>query len=393
MSSQTCEGVYLLMLDASGYSTVVRHNPRDQAARIFDLLRERVLARVATLSAEFRCARADLWSWRGDGGILAIHDENESVARDVALTAANDIVRLDLTQVRLELERLGLRGNLRLRLAVHKTTITSNGQTGTIHSPEVNFIKHLEEATPADCIAISEDVHQSAGHHADLFVFAGTYEGRGVYLKAATGDGTDARHAWLSSAGLTGSRPVLAHPERPSQAEKARLIAVAKRDILDSGTALRTSARYLVTTERPAYYRDAVLDFLRRGGTYRCVLLDPYCEATDTLSAYRQEDLPAKIRSSITEFAQFKERFAPLADNLRVYQTRAFPGFGAITADLDSPAPLILMCHYMMAMKSLNIHIEHADAPHYLVTSGSGSVLERLASLLRATTATLDRVL
>jgi hypothetical protein len=31
-------------------------------------------------------------------------------------------------------------------------------------------------------------------------------------------------------------------------------------------------------TERPAVYRDAVLAFLRHGGTYRCVLLDPSSE-------------------------------------------------------------------------------------------------------------------
>lgn len=386
VADHTFENVYLVVVDASGYSTIVRHNPRDQAARVFDLLRQRILARVATVSAEFSCDRTQLWSWRGDGGILAIHDDNESVARDVALTSAADILRLDLEQVRVELRRMTLHGDLRLRLAVHKATVrlSPNGQTGTIHSPEVNFAKHLEEATPSDCIAISEAVHQAAGPHTGSYTFVGTFEDRNIYLKAPTGTPTHARQAWLSTTGLSLSWPVFAHPQRPSQAEKARLVSVAQHDIIDSGTALRTSARYLVTTERPAHYRDAVLDFLQRGGTYRCVLLDPSCEATATLSEYRQEDLPAKIRSAITEFAQFKQRHTPISDNLHVYQSQVFPGFAAIAVDLDSPSPVILYSPYLMAMKDLQINVDHGDSPHYLATAASGPLHNGLTSLLRS---------
>jgi hypothetical protein len=382
VAGQTYENVYLIVVDASGYSTTVQHNPRDQAARVFDLLRERILARVSTASAAFRCARAELWSWRGDGGILAIHDDDESVARDVTLTAAHDILLLDLDQVRVEMRRMDLRGELRLRLAVHKAAIRlpADGRTGMIHSPELNFAKHLEEATPPDCVAISEDVHRAAGRHASLFTFVGTFEDRNVYLATPGRSHGDARRAWLSATGLTPSWQVFTHAQRPSQAEKARLVSVAEHDMIDLGTALRTSARYLVTTERPAHYRDAVLDFLRRGGTYRCVLLDPSCETTATLSEYRQEDLPAKIRASITEFAQFKQRHTPLADNLQVYQTRTFPGFAAIAVDLDSSAPLILYAPYLMRMKPFDAYVDHGDSPHYLATTNSGPLLTTLTT-------------
>jgi class 3 adenylate cyclase len=381
----TYENVYLIVVDAAGYSSFVRFNPRDQAARAFDLLRERIAARLDTAAAELRCARAELWSWHGDGGIFTIHDDDESAARDVALTTAQDILRLDVEHVRAELRRIGMTGQLRIRLAVHKGTIrfSANGRTGAIHSPEINFAAHLEEVSPPDCVAISEDVHETAGRHADAFTFVGEFEDHKIYLSTPSGTPTDAKRAWLSTTGLTQSWPVFAQPQRPSQQEKARLVSAATTDIIDLGTALRTSARYLTTTERPAHYRDAVLDFLARGGTYRCILLDPSCAAAATLSEYRQENLPAKIRTSITEFAHFKQRHAPAADRLHVYQSCAFPGFGAIAIDLHTSDPMILYSPYLMSMKPLNISIDHGDSPHYFVTNSSGPLRVSLANLTR----------
>ncbi|GAB3449845.1 nucleotidyl cyclase domain-containing protein [Actinophytocola sediminis] len=393
----TYDNVYLLVVDASGYSSVVRHNPLDRAAHAFDLLRERTVARVSELAAAHGCARADLWSWRGDGGMLAVHDESESVARDVALAAARDILRVDLPAVREELSHTELRGELRLRVAVHKGTIryTEDGRTGAIHSPVINLAAHLEELTPPDCLAVSEAVYQVAGPHAEHFVFVGDHERSNVYLMTPSGTARDARRAWLAKAGLAGSTPVFAQPQRPSQLEKVRLVRAAHADVLDLGTGLRTSSGYLTTAERPAHYRDEVLAFLARGGTYRCVLLDPDCAATATLAEYRGEDLPAKIRNSIVAFGRFKERHGAVTDNLHVYQTRAFPGFAAIAVDLNSADAMILYSPYLMSMKIPGIHVEHGDSPHYLATTSSGRLLPDIAALIQAvvTPATLERVL
>ncbi len=378
----TYENVYLIVIDASGYSSIVRHNPLDRAAHAFDQLRDRAVARVRRTAGKLRCARAELWSWRGDGGILAVHDDNESVARDVALGAARDILRVDLRQVRDGLRRTELKGELRLRVAVHKGTIrhAADGRTGAIHSPVINLAAHLEELTPPDCLAISEAVHQVAGPHADAFEHVGDHEGSDVFLMTPGGSPQDARRAWLAKVGLTGSRPVFAQPQRPSQAEKARLVQAARSDVVDLGTALHTSSGYLTTAERPARYRDAVLDFLARGGTYRAVLLDPSCEATMTLSRYRNEDLPEKIRSSIVAFERFKQRHGAVTERLHVYQSRAFPGFAAIVDDLGSEDTMILYSPYLMSSHS--VHIEHGDSPHYLVTTSAAQVLESLSTLL-----------
>jgi class 3 adenylate cyclase len=393
----TYDNVYLIVIDASGYSSIVRRNPLDRAAHAFDQLRERAVTRVHKVAGRRRCPRAELWTWRGDGGILAVHDEHESVARDVALTAARDILQVDLPHLRDRLRRTELRGELHLRIAVHKGTIryTADGQTGTIHSPVINLAAHLEELTPPDCLAISEAVHQVAGPHAEAYEPVGDYEGSHVYLMAPSGSAQDARRAWLTKVGLTASTPVFAQPQRPSQAEKVRLVRAARTDIVDFGTALHTSSGYLTTAERPARYRDAVLDFLTRGGTYRAVLLDPSCEAAATLSQYRDENLPDKIRSSITAFGRFKQRHGSVTDQFHVYQSRAFPGFAAIAVDVHSADAMILYSPYFMRMKFPDIHIEHADSPHYLATTSAGPLLIQLAALLAATlnANNLERVL
>src|SRR4051794_20917870 len=320
LPGHTYDNVYLIVVDASGYSSIVRRNPLDRAAHAFDELRERAVARVVKVAGGARCARAELWSWRGDGGILAVHDENESVARDVALTAARDVLRVDLRQLRDALHRTELRGELRLRIAVHKGTIrnAADGRTGAIHSPVINLAAHLEELTPPDCLAISAAVHEVAGPHADDFVHVGDHEGSDVYLMTPGGSAQDARRAWLANVGLAGSKPVFALPQRPSQEQKARLVRAARAEVIDLGTALRTCARALTTTERPAHYRDAVLEFLARGGIYRCILLDPQCAATRVLSEYRGENLQQKIQESIAAFTGFKKQHRVAADGLRV---------------------------------------------------------------------------
>ena len=97
-AGRTYDNVYFLFADA------------------FDLLRDRLIARVRTLAVERRCARATVWGWRGDGGFLAIHDDNESAARDVALEAGQSMLTLELPNLREELGQTGLKGDLHIRM-------------------------------------------------------------------------------------------------------------------------------------------------------------------------------------------------------------------------------------------------------------------------------------
>ncbi|MBA6436028.1 MULTISPECIES: hypothetical protein [Streptomyces] len=381
----TYDQVYLLFVDTAGYSTIVRSNPRDRAAHAFDLLRERMRARIEQFSAQHRCARGDLWSWRGDGGFFAVHDDRESVARDVALEAARTFLTLDLRHLRDEFAQAGVDGELHVRMALHKGAIrhTGEGRTGTIHSPDINLAAHLEKATPPDCLAVSEDVYRTAGPYAELFAHVGSHEGKDVYLMAGDGGPDGAAKAWLAGRGLADGAPVQAYPERPSPQEKARLLDAAAEEVLDMGTALRTTSGRLVTTERPARFRDAVLGLLRRGGAYHCYLLDPSSDAAATLSRQYQEDMTRKIKDSLERFGRFKERYGAEADGLRVYQTEEFPGFSALTIDMRGPSGLILYSSYLMGTSRYGV-IERGDMPHYLIGPAAGRVYTRIRQLAEA---------
>lgn len=396
LADRTYDQVYLVFVDTSGYSTIVLSNPRDRAAYAFDLLRERIRSRITQLAARHRCARSDVWSWRGDGGFFAIHDDSESVARDVALEAARTFLTLDLRHLRDEFAQAGVEGELHLRMAVHKGTIqhTGEGRTGTIHSPDINLAAHLEKATPRDCLAVSEDVYRTAGHYAELFTEVGSHEGKQVHLMTADGGRAEAAKAWLAGRGLSDSTTVHAYPERPSSNEKARLLDAASGEVLDMGTALRASSSRLTTTERPARFRDAVLGLLRRGGSYHCFLLDPASDAAATLSRQHQEDMTRKIKDSLERFGLFKERYGQDADGLRVYQTDEFPGFSALTVDMHAPDGLIL---YSADLRGAGPYgaIERGDMPHYLISPWAGPVYQRIRQLAdaRRTEGTVQRVL
>ncbi|AHH99701.1 hypothetical protein GCM10010174_17230 [Kutzneria viridogrisea] len=374
----TYENVYLLFVDAAGSSTILASNPRDQAVRAFDLVQRRALSRV-----EGRCARAGVWSWRGDGGFLVVHDEEESTALHVALTAGIGLLTEDLPELREEFARIGVRGELHLRIALHKATISyPGGDTGSVHSPEIDFAAHLEEASPPDCLAISDAVYRVAGALAEGFEAVGGFEGRPVHL-LSTGPAGEARRAWLTTSGLAQGTLVHAYPERPSQQQKARLVDTAS-EVIDLGTALNTCASFLTTTERPALYREAVLRLLARGGTYRCVLLDPDCPATKAIGELRGEDLAAKIHGSLARFARFRRRHG--AEGLHVYHTTVFPGFAALAADLE----LILYSPYLLGTGT---PVERADMPHYLLTPTAGRLFTDVRSTVAEIVGDLRRVL
>ncbi|WP_460368066.1 hypothetical protein, partial [Actinocorallia lasiicapitis] len=156
---------------------------------------------------------------------------------------------------------------------------------------------------------------------------------------------------------LPGGASLRASGGRPSRAEKARLVAAAGREIVDLGLSLNTCAGYLSAGERPADYRDAVLAFLRRGGAYRCVLLDPACEDAALWSRLTGEDLPARINDSLARFARFKSVHS--VHGFEVFQTGEAPGMWALCTDPGTSRALTLYSPYLP-------RADRADLPHYL---------------------------
>ncbi|MCM3921031.1 hypothetical protein ND748_04980 [Frankia sp. AiPs1] len=388
---------YFMFLDASGYSTVVAANPLDRAGEAFNLFHQRAVDRVTRTARSHRCERAELWQWHGDGGFFIIHDDDESIARDVALTSADTFLDLDLSHLRDEFAQIGVAGELHVRMAIHRGVFHYLGDhhQRSIHSADVNFAAHLEKAAPRDCLVISEEVHRVAGQHADRFVPVGRHEGRNVFLLSTSGNPADARRSWLTRHGPLGWSAAHVFHERPSQQTKAELVLAASRYVLDVGTALNTFSRYLTTTERPAWYRDALLEFLRRGGRYDCVLLDPESRMANDLSAQRGEDVPAKIKRSVDRLAAFRELHPAAADSLRVHFTGVHAGMHALALDPDTPDGLIMYSPYVGDALPAPARLQRGDMPHYLVTVGSGSIYASVYRVVRecAAPAVLRRVL
>lgn len=377
---------YFVFLDASGYSTIVAANPLDRAGEAFNLFRERALSRVRRVALNHRCQRAELWQWRGDGGFFVIHDENESVARDVAVECAETFLQLDLPYLRDEFQQMGVSGELYVRMAIHRGVFHYLGDhhERSVHSADVNFGAHLEEAAPRDCLVVSQEVYQVAGPHADSFTFVGWYEGRKVYVRASPQTPSSARKAWHALHGPPGWQAVHAFPERPSQEVKAGLVDSASRHVLDVGTALNTCSRYLTTTERPDWYRTAVLEFLHRGGVYDCVLLNPKSHAAEELASQWDEDIPLKIGGALDRFADFKSRHGDDADGFRVHQTDSFGGLHALALDPDTDEGMIMYSPYLGLTLPAAARIVRADMPHYLVTDAAGALYGRMRDLVLA---------
>ena len=363
------ENVYLVAIDASGHSNIVESNPGDKADEAFDLFQSRVNNRLQGLRQRYRCAYAEVWSWQGDGGLLAIHDNNESVARDVAVDFSRALLQLDLRHLQDEFRQQDLDGELHIRIALHKGAIRYLGddRRGSIHSADINFTAHLESATPSDTLAISEEVHRVCGKRAEDFEYCGSFESRKVYLWAPNSGTRSAARSWLLKQGLSRSTNLFGFYERPSQGEKARIISLADENMLDLGTALHTCSNYLMTTERPAYYRDAVLDFLSRGGKFRCYLMNADSEDARQVEERTGERLSEKIRGSLTKFEQFKRDRGKIADGLEVHQMSCYPGMAALAADLHTQEGMLLYSPYISIPYQLQ-QFEKGDMPHYLAS-------------------------
>jgi hypothetical protein len=155
------------------------------------------------------------------------------------------------------------------------------------------------------------------------------------------------------------------------------MVASAINDIIDLGTALNTCSNYLVTTERPATYRDAVLHFLNRGGKYRCYLMDPTAEATREIEKERQENLATKIEQSIEKFDRFKRRHGDSASELQVYSSNHYPGMAALAMDLDGKDGNLLISPYIH-IPVTSSQYERGDMPHYLITRNQPELYEVL---------------
>jgi hypothetical protein len=386
-AGKTYADVFLLFIDTAGHSTIVRENPRDRAKRAFDLVQTRIADRLNQTASRNRCGDAELWNWQGDGGLFVIHDVNESVSAQTALETALAVLRVDLPHLQDEFVEQDLAGELHLRLSLHKGVLVYPGADaqGSIHSADLNFAAHLEQAVPADHLGISAEVFTVASKYKGAFVDVGTFEGRQIYLHSPVYAERATQLSWLTSHGLGSEMTrVTSLHERPSAYDKGRLIRAASTEVFDLGTALNTCSNYLVTTERPAAYRDAVVDLLQRGGYFRCYQLSVDSPAMSEISRKFGEDTVQLTKTSLDRFRLFKERHPDICERFEVYAMAEYPGFAALGMDMsDAPYGCVLLSPYVAACPA-DAGVQRGDLPHFLISRANKKLFEQVSSAINS---------
>ncbi len=368
---RTYENVYLVFIDASGHSNVVRSNPKDVSTQAFDLLFDKISSRLKRVVSKNRCEIAVVWSWLGDGGMIAMHDASENTAVTTALDLVQDILKLDLPSLQSEFNNEKINGELHIRIAVHKGTIkyTEEGQQGFIHSSDVNWGAHLEKATPKDSVSISKDIYDILPNaKKNEFVPVGQFEERDAFIYSPDNGARQIVLQWKTFQGFSGMELVQCYLERLSQKDKAELIDSAKDTVIDFGTTLNTCSGYLFSTERPVPYREAVCRLLERGGSFICYMLSPDSEGSKQLVELRKENTDAKLRTSMSRFETFKKKNAKLSARFKVYQFQNNPNLAAILIDPDSEDAVCLYSPYLNVLPQNGSGTGRADMPHYFVS-------------------------
>lgn len=396
VKGQVYDNVFVVFIDASGHSNVVKNNPKDVSTQAFDLLYEKINGRLQRVVNKKRCEIGVVWSWLGDGGLIAIYDNDESTSLNTVLEFVHDILKIDLLNIQLEFENENINGELHIRIAVHKGTIkyTDDGQQGFIHSSDINWGAHLEKVTPKDSVSISKDIYSIIPNDKKKsFISVGKFEEREIYIWSPDIDRKCIILNWRAMQGFENVEKIQCYLERISQKNKAELIDSAQSMVIDFGTTLNTCSNYLFSTERPVPYRDAVCRLLNRGGSFICYMLEPDSNGSRQLAELRKEDTSEKLKVTIARFTQFKDRNANSASEFKVFQFTENPNLAAMIIDPDLENSLCLYSPYLSGISNGEDGIGRADMPHYLVSKRENKVYEYIWNYVSAYIDTAKQIL
>lgn len=393
-NGKTYLNAYFISVDAVGHSEIVRHTPQDKAAKAFDRLYEQVKLRLKDSADE--CETYTIWSWLGDGGLAVIYDAKESKAAQAAIEFGRALLETDLPGLQSDFQRQSIPGELQLRIAIHKGSIKypDEGGPGSIHSTDINFGAHLEKETPSNSVSISEDIYDICDRATkDLFTKVGVFEDRTIYMFSLEKNERMRYQQWIATHGFGTGVKVIAHYQRPSQAEKASLFNAALAKATDFGTTLDTCSSYLVTTERPMTYHDAAVDFIQRGGVFTCYLLRENSYGARQLEEIRQEDVNGEIKRSLERFTEFKNKLHDNnKDSFQVFQFDSNPNLAALMCDCDFENGLCLFSPYE-AFGCGAHYFDRADMPHFLVTPRNGTLYAKTVERLKVFMDSATRVI
>lgn len=365
---QSYTGVYFLKIDAAGHSSIVSSNTSDLVDKVFDIFESMVFSTIKDTKRLYECSYADFWGWQGDGGLCVIYDPNESSALNTAIQSAFNILDFKLKEHRNALSELGVKGELHLRLALHRGAFTYKGyeRHGSIHSKDLNFVAHLEEATPKDTLTISKEVYQRCPSNicSKFNILDFPFEGTDIYLYSNKFESA-VMYEWMSNIKIGESATANVLPRRYSEEDKARIIQYATTEIVDLGTALRTCSYYLASGHRPEFYRPKLMKLLDSGVNYVCLALNPDSDVAKYYGALRNENLKSDVQNSLNSMRKFAKEVKGKPGKFEVYLYSSLPYFAAIVIDRKKEGMLIY-APYMPSLRGLQI--ERADSPHLVLT-------------------------
>jgi hypothetical protein len=373
------QNVYFLKIDAAGHSSIVAQNTADVVNRFFEAFEDSVRAEIDEAKKLNGCMYSRFWGWAGDGGLCVIYDrEEESRALKTSVEAACNILMRRVGPLRHSLRKLNANGIFSVRVAVHKGVIryTDFDRQGSIHSKDLNFVAHLEVATPHDCLTISKDIFDQCPPDikSTFFPLPFEFEGRKIFALSER-PARDVAMDWMTKVSVDGSKAVNLLSRRYGENDKAQIISAADSEIVDLGTALNTCSHYLIAGKRPQYYRDAVVAALRRNVRYVCLALDPDSDVAKDYAEHRGEaDLLKKIKTSVGNLAEFAKSVPGLPFEVWLYSS--LPHLASILVDRKKEG-IIVYAPYLPTHQSASV--ARADSPHMLLRI---STIEPLAAHL-----------
>jgi len=166
--------VTVASIDLVGSSELARRHGQRKVRKLFHYFRR-------FLREKLRYYDGRIWSWGGDGGIVAFtFREHERRAAQCAVELQRTIP-LFCTQSVYPIEE-----NVRLRIGMDAGPVTFHHDTGSIIADAINFAAHVEKkVTPSGAVGISAEVQrQLPAKLAAVFPNEGMLEGRVVYTAA-----------------------------------------------------------------------------------------------------------------------------------------------------------------------------------------------------------------
>jgi hypothetical protein len=289
--------VYFLKVDVAGHSLIVASNDADKADAAFDAFEDVVLSAVREAREKRRCTIGETWGWSGDGGFCIFQDDEESRARQTALSAA-DIILKELPALNERLARREVRGQIVARIALHKGTLRYKGddRRGSIHSPELNLVSHIERVSPSNSLVITESIYRVLGPAGDKFSrLSPDFEGHVLY---STGLGTQsARQAeWERNVTRSHSGPL--RTDIPL-ADLGLRGAFSQRALTDIFRRLLESATKLVWVMGVGLegfrtdHERGVSDLVQRGLDVRILALEPDAGRAHIVIGEQTTSMPA----------------------------------------------------------------------------------------------------